>query len=66
MYPNLRAELARKGINLTELAEAIGMALQTLSSKMNGKSEFTYSEVVNIKKFLGVEIPLEILFERVS
>ena len=65
MFPNVKAELARKGVTLTELAEAIGMSLQTLSGRMNGKSEFTYSEAVKIKKFLGVEIPLEILFERV-
>jgi len=64
MYPNLRAELARKGMTLTELAKETGMSLNVLSGRVNGKYEFTYSETLKIKKALGVDIPLEILFER--
>ena len=64
MFPNLKAELARKGMTLTELAEKTGMSLQKLSGRMNGKNEFTYSETIRIKQALGVDIPLETLFER--
>lgn len=64
MFPNLRAELARKGMTLTELAERTGMSLQKLSGRMNGKQEFTYAETILIKEAIGVEIPLEVLFER--
>lgn len=66
MYPNLKAELSRKGMNLTELAEKMGITLGTLSLKMNGKSDFTYPEAVRIKQILGVDIPLEVLFEKVA
>lgn len=62
MYPNLRAELARKKITLTQVAEHLGMTLGTLSLKVNGKSELTFHEVCEIKRYLGVDIPLEELF----
>lgn len=64
MFPNLRAEIARKGLTLTAFAELIGMSLSVLSEKMHGRKEFTYSETIRIKHALGVDIPLEILFER--
>lgn len=66
MYPNIRAELVRKGKTLTELAEYLGISLGTLSAKMNGKFDFTFLEAVNTKRFLAVDIPLEVLFERVA
>ena len=64
MFPNLRAEMARKGMTLTELAEKTGMSLQKMSGRMNGKQEFTYSEAYLIKQALDVDIPLEVLFEK--
>lgn len=62
MYPNLRAELTRRGLTMSEFAKRIGMSPQCLSYRMNGKRNFTYPEALRIKKELGVDIPLEILF----
>jgi DNA-binding Xre family transcriptional regulator len=64
MYLNLKAEMARKNVTLTELANMTGMKLGTLSVKINGKSDFTFSEASNIKKALKVDIPLDELFQR--
>lgn len=63
MYPNVRAELARKGATLTKLAEYLGINLSTLSLKFNGKSEWSFAEVLKVKEFLGTDMPLEKLFE---
>ena len=63
MYPNLKAELARKGIKLTELSQTTGIPYQTLTSKMSGKTQFTYKETLLIKKALEIDLPLEELFE---
>ena len=63
MYPNLRAEMARKGVTMTDIAEVLGIRLATLSHRMNGKSGFYYDETVKIKKYLDVEMPLEELFK---
>ena len=35
--------------------EALGMALSTLSSKLNNKSEFTRSEILRIVKLLNLK-----------
>ncbi len=35
--------------------EALGMALSTLSSKLNNKSEFTRSEILSIVKLLNLK-----------
>ena len=64
MYPNLKAEMARAGINLQILAERIDMPYSTLVGKMSGRTEFTVGEAFAIRKALAVEIPIEVLFEK--
>lgn len=63
MYPNLRAEMARKKITGTELAKQIGVTNGTFSAKFNGKFDFTLDEAQAIKKVLGTDISIEELFE---
>jgi ActR/RegA family two-component response regulator len=41
----LRASMVLHGENITDLAKSLGMARQTLSSKMNGRREFTVGDV---------------------
>jgi plasmid maintenance system antidote protein VapI len=64
MYPNLRAELARKGMTLTELSQKVDMSLAQISGRVNGNRELTFDDAVKIKQALDVNVPLEILFER--
>lgn len=66
MYPNLRAELARKNITRGEIAKkCLGIRPSTLSLKLAGLSEFYFREAVDIKRYLGVDMPLEELFKQV-
>lgn len=62
MYPNLEAELKRKNIKRSDLAQLLGHNIGTISGKMNGDSDFTFGAAIKIKKFLGVDMPLEDLF----
>ena len=48
MFRNLSAELVRHGIKVKDLAEYIGVSPKTASNKLNGKSEFTLSEINKI------------------
>lgn len=64
MYPNLRAEFARKNMTFQIVADALGITVGTLSVKYNGKFGFTLDEAVAIKKLLDVDMPLEVLFEK--
>lgn len=71
MYPNLKAELARKGFTLEKLATEMGKrgysrTVPTLSQKLNGKAELLYNEAKAIKAIVAPEIPLESLFEVVQ
>lgn len=62
MYPNLNAELARKGWTRKDLARETGLKYQTLNEKMNGKRPFTFPEAVLVKKALSTELGLEQIF----
>ena len=64
-YPNLRAEMARTDKRGKEVAEAAHMSPSTFSQKLKGKRGFTLDEAVRVKSYLGVDLPLEILFVKV-
>ena len=49
MFPNLEAEMARNKATQVKLAEILGITPTTLSFKMNGKSQLSLKECVEIK-----------------
>ena len=49
-----RAYLMKRGYTVHSLAEALGIADCSLSYKMNNKREFKPSEIVAIKRILGM------------
>ena len=59
MYPNLRAEMARQKITLTQLADILGVRVATISAKINGKSKFNFDECFEVKKALKTDLTLE-------
>jgi plasmid maintenance system antidote protein VapI len=63
MYRNVKAEMARRGITLGMLADQLKFTLATVSNKLNGKQPLTFNEAKQIKSILGVDMPLEELFE---
>lgn len=64
MFKNVDAELKRNGMTRGDLANALRLAPSTMSLKLNGKSIITLEEAKKIKEILGVDIPLEVLFEK--
>ena len=66
MYPNIKAEMARKGMTIVDLSNATGIRYQTLVAKLHGDYSFTVTEAMLVKNAIGVEIPLEILFEKLE
>ena len=63
MYPNLKAEMARKGITLADVSKVLDVRVSTVSDKFNGKYPITFNEAIKIKKMLEVDLTLEELFE---
>lgn len=65
MYPNVKAEMARRGITLADIAKdpSIDKTVSTMSLKFSGKAPITLTEAMRIKAILGTDLPLETLFE---
>lgn len=63
MYLNVKAELARKNMSMVDLSNMTGIRYQTLVDKVNGKFSINVEEAKKIKAALGVDMPLEDLFE---
>lgn len=72
MYPNFRAEYARKHLTLEKLVEGleergIKRNVPTMSLKLNGKYPLTLNEAKALKDIVDTELPLDVLFaERVT
>ena len=64
MYPTIKAEMGRKGMTIVDLSNATGIRYQTLSEKLRGNYQITVQEAMSIKSALGVDSPLEELFEK--
>ena len=61
----LKGEMAKYGVSIVKLAEATGISKSALWNKINGKSDFTLSEVIRILAFfdkLGESHTVESLF----
>lgn len=57
MYPNLRAEMARRRMTVREMSEKTGIKLGTLQKKMAGKSPFLITEALIISDALdGISV----------
>jgi transcriptional regulator with XRE-family HTH domain len=54
---NVRAEVARKRVSQSDLAEALGLSQQAASRRLLGKVEFSFTELEAVAKLL--EIPFE-------
>lgn len=63
-YPNLRAEIARRGLTTAAIAQELGITRATLSAKLNGRSEWTLEESKTVKTYIGTSMPLELLFKK--
>lgn len=64
MYPNLKAEMARKAITQKELAEFLGKSTVTVGNWMGGNSGgFPIEAALRMKHELFPECSVDYLFE---
>lgn len=64
VFPNLIAEIAKRGIKKTAIAERIGVSTRTLYSKLGGETSFSWEEVCEIKNCFFPDMDQETLFKR--
>lgn len=56
LYPNIKAEMGRHGLTIKELATNLGLSTNSVSFKLNGKREFTLSEIERIACLFGCSL----------
>lgn len=63
MYCNLKAEMARKGIKVKDIADLLGVRRATASDKINGKYRFYCDEAIKIKETFFSDLNIDYLFQ---
>lgn len=59
----LRGALISRGMTYDNVAKELGMSISAFTNKINGHTEFTLAEVLNIKKLLSLtDIEFESIF----
>lgn len=61
-FDKLKGKMAEQGISQTKLAESLGITVQSLNAKLNGRKQFTLREVVKITEVLDISEPVDIFF----
>lgn len=65
-FLNLRVEITRAGLNVTQVASGMNISAQALYNKLRGENEFTLSDMNNIRQILtnnlGKPLTLDYLF----
>ena len=64
MYSYLRGEMYRKSITIKSLACQLGMSEKSLRNKLNGETDFTWSEAQAIRDIIDSGSTLENLFKK--
>jgi len=66
VFPNLKAEMARNNIKSMTLAEILGISYDSVINKINGKTDFTRSEIFKIRDTLFPDLSLDYLFKTIE
>lgn len=61
-YPNLEAELKRRGVTRLMISNDLNLAISTVSARLTGKSSISMQFAKDLKKQYGISIPLDELF----
>jgi len=64
MYPNLEAEIARKGIHKKEIAKVWDCREATVYDKLNGKYRITLDEALSLRDEFFPGMRVEYLFSK--
>lgn len=62
-FDKLKGKMTEKRISQEKMAGMLGITVQSLNAKLNGRSQFTLNEVVSITKILNLDNPVDIFFK---
>lgn len=61
-FDKLKGKMTESRISQEKLAQHLGITVQSLNAKLNGRSQFTLEEVIKITETLALEDPVDIFF----
>ncbi len=61
-FATLRAEMARKGLKGTDIAETLQISAKSVYNKINGVTEFTLKETIAIRDKYFPDMTIDFLF----
>lgn len=64
MYSLLKGTIRNAKLTITALAEKIGITEKTLRNKLNGETDFTWSEALAIRNIIDPKLSVEQLFKK--
>ena len=62
-FDKLKGKMTEVHISQAKLSEHLGITVQSLNAKLNGRNQFTLEEVVKITEFLNLKDPVDIFFD---
>ena len=64
MLSNLEDIRKKKNVSLVDMADLLGVKYQTISEKINGKSDFKFGEAIKIQETFFPEYEIKYLFSK--
>lgn len=61
-FDKLKGKMTERRVSQKRMAKELGITVQSLNAKLNGRSKFTLEEVVKITEILSLEDPVDIFF----
>lgn len=62
MFPNLRAEMTRKGLKTKDIAEILSVSEKTVRNYLTGRTKIPYLDVLKIRSKLFPNLEIGYLF----
>ena len=61
-FDKLKGKMTEGHLSQRIMAQKLGITVQALNAKLNGRSQFTLGEVVKITEMLSLKHPVDIFF----
>ena len=61
-FDKLKGKMAEAHVSQAKLSGYLGITVQSLNAKLNGRTQFTLEEAVKITEFLNLKDPVDIFF----
>lgn len=62
-FDKLKGKMTEAHVSQDKLSKMLGITVQSLNAKLNGRSQFTLEEVVKITEYLKLKNPVDIFFK---